>query len=242
MNGEVIVRTLFSRMLFIVIILIFAIPIICFMCVPDRYRYSHAWVFTPVYWFYSAILKCTLVPITYSGLEHIPDEPVIFAANHQSSLDIPLVGVLSKNKPHVWLAKHELMNSFFMRFVVPLLAVLVDASSVSQAMRSLRKIISIALESSCNIMIFPEGGRFVDGNIHDFFGGFTLLAKKIGRPVVPVCIRGVNRVYPPDSFLVYRHPINVIVGKPFVWQQSETDEDFKKRIHAWFVDQRKDNV
>ncbi len=210
---------------------------IIFMCIPQRWRYSHRFIFLPVHWFYCAVLKCPLVPITYEGLENIPHKPVIFVGNHQSSLDIPLMGVLSKNIPHVWLAKQELMDSVLIRFVIPLISVLVDVTSPRQSMLSLRKIINVVNNHYRNLMIFPEGSRFTDGKIHDFFGGFVMIAKKVGRPVVPVCIIGVNKVYPPDSLLVYWHPIKVVVGKPFELQQNETDDSFKERVHSWFVEQ-----
>jgi len=114
---------------------------------------------------------------------------------------------------------------------------LVDVTSPRQAMISLRKILTMVNNHYRNLMIFPEGARYTDGKIHEFFGGFVMLAKKTGRPIVPVCIRGVNKVYPPDSFLVYWHPITVIVGKPFVFQPDESDEHFKQRVYQWFVDQ-----
>lgn len=237
MNVKTIVHTIISRLLLIIVILIFLVPLIVFTCIPQKWRYSHTLLFVPVHWFYSLILKCSLVPIRYVGIENIPHEAVIFAGNHQSSLDIPLMGVLSKGVPHVWLAKQELMDSILIKFVVPLLAVLVDVTSPRQAMGSLRKILNLVNNHYRNLMIFPEGARYTDGKIHEFFGGFVLLAKKTGRPIVPVCIVGVNKVYPPDSFLVHWHPITVIVGKPFVLEQDETDDAFKQRIHKWFVDQ-----
>ena len=125
-----IARNLFSRFLLIVITIIFLIPIIIFICIPQKYRYKSSLFFYPVHWFYSLILKGSMLPITYKGVENIPkDTSVIFVANHQSTLDIPLLGVLSKYTPHVWLAKAELMDSIFIRWVVPLISVLVDVSS-----------------------------------------------------------------------------------------------------------------
>jgi 1-acyl-sn-glycerol-3-phosphate acyltransferase len=217
---------------------VFFIPIAIFICIPERYRYKYPFVFYPVHWFYVAILKGSLLPITYKGLENIPqDTAVIFAANHQSSLDIPLVGVLSKGVPHVWLAKAELMDSVFIRFIVPLISVLVDVTSPRNAMLSLRKILNIVNNHHRNLIIFPEGARYTDGKIHDFFGGFVILAKKVGRPVVPVCILGIDKAYPPETFWVQWYPITVIVGKPFIYEKDDSDESFKNRVHQWFIDQ-----
>ncbi len=238
MNIGMIARNIFSRFLLIVVAIIFFIPIIIFICIPDRYRYKYPSVFYIVDLFYWAILKCSLLPITYKGKENIPkNEAVIFAANHQSSLDIPLVGVLSRGVPHVWLAKTEAVEGVFVRFLVPLLSVLVDVSSPRKAMLSLRKILTIINNHHRNLMIFPEGTRYIDGKIHEFFSGFAVIAKKTGRPVVPVYIKGINRAYPPDTFWVNWYPITVMVGKPFVYKEDDTDETFKQRIYGWFVEQ-----
>lgn len=242
MNIGMVVRNLFSRFLLIIITIVFLIPIAIFICIPERYRYKYPILFYPIHWFYVAILKGSLLPITYKGLENVPkDKPVIFAANHQSSLDIPLIGVLSKGVPHVWLAKSELMDSIFIKFIVPLISVLVDVTSPRNSMLSLRRILNVVNNHHRNLIIFPEGARYTDGKIHDFFGGFVVLAKKIGRPVVPVCILGINKAYPPETFWVQWYPITVIVGKPFVYEENDTDESFKNRVYQWFVDQMEQN-
>jgi 1-acyl-sn-glycerol-3-phosphate acyltransferase len=238
MNIGMVVRNLFSRFLLIITTIFFLIPIAIFICIPERYRYKYPVLFYPIHWFYVAILKGSMLPIAYKGLENIPqDKAVIFAANHQSTLDIPLVGVLSKGVPHVWLAKAELMDSFFIRWIVPLISVLVDVSSPRNAMLSLRKILNIVNNHHRNLIIFPEGARYTDGKIHDFFGGFAVIAKKTGRPVVPVCILGIDKAYPPETFWVHLYPITVIVGKPFMYEEQDTDETFKNRVYQWFVEQ-----
>ena len=137
----------------------------------------------------------------------------------------------------MWLAKAELMDSVLIRWLVPLLSVLVDVSSPRNAMLSLRKILTIVNNQHRNLMIFPEGTRRIDGKIHDFFGGFAILAKKTGRPVVPVCVVGVNKAYPPETFWLQLYPITVIVGKPFLYEENDTDESFKQRVRGWFIEQ-----
>ena len=242
MKIGLVVRNLFARLLLIIITLIFLIPIIVFICIPEKYRYKYPIFFYPIHWFYVAILKGSMLPITYKGLENIPkDKPVIFAANHQSTLDIPLLGVLSKGVPHVWLAKAELMDSIFIKWIVPLISVLVDVSSPRNSMLSFRRILNVVNNHYRNLMIFPEGTRHSDGKIHEFLGGFVILAKKLDRAIVPVCIVGVDKAYPPETFWVHIYPITVIVGKPFTYEEHDTDESFKHRVHDWFVEQMEQN-
>src|SRR5438552_9654677 len=97
MKIGMIARTLFSRFLLVLLGIIFLIPMVIFMCIPKYKRYHSKIIFWITHWFYVAVLKCSLLPIKFIGVNNIPDdEPVIFASNHQSSLDIPLVGVLTK--------------------------------------------------------------------------------------------------------------------------------------------------
>ena len=190
--------------------------------------------------FYWASLKCALVPIRYHGLKNIPAQPCIIVANHQSSIDIPLIGSALKNKPHIWLSWAELAKAPLLRFIVPRISVLVDMTSPIRGLRTLLQAIDVVKKHSWDLIIFPEGGRYTDGKIRPFFGGFAVIAKKVGRPVVPIKIIGAEKVYPPKTFWAYYHPITVIVGEPMIMQPEETEEAFKDRVYNWFVNVAKE--
>lgn len=229
------IRTLFSRFLLLVLMIIYLIPALFFVFLPEKRRYNSRVLFFLIDLFYRAVIKFSFIPVTIKGRKNIPQESVIFAANHQSSLDVPLLGVLASGKSHIWVAKQELMESPILRWVLPRLAILVDQRSPTKAVRSLNHAIAITKNHDRHLMIFPEGGRYTDGKVHDFYRGFALLARKTGKPVVPVFIKGVNKVYPPDSFIVERHPVTVVVGVPLHIQEEEDDKAFKDRLYAWFV-------
>lgn len=233
-----VLHTLLSKLLLTFVLLLFSPLLIVFLLLPKKWITRNRLFFCIIHAFYWSVIKCSFLPITFKGLENIPKKAAIFAANHQSSLDIPLIGYLLKSHPHVWLAKKELEESFFIRFLLPLLAITVDISSPLTGMRTLISAIKLANgDNGKHIMIFPEGGRFTDAKVHDFFSGFVILAKKTGRAVVPVKIIDAYKVYPPDAFLVQYHPIKVVVGKPFILLPDESDEAFKTRVYEWFVNQ-----
>lgn len=230
-------RTLISRFLLILLSLLYAPFIVCALLLPKEWVLDSRFYFWLAQFFYWAIIKISFVPITFKGLDNIPDEPVIFVANHQSSFDIPLLGYLVGSHPHVWFALKDLLKSPTLRFLLPQFSVLVDMSTPMTGMRSLLQIIKILTDRSNHCMIFPEGGRYTDGKVHDFYSGFAILAKKLGRPVVPVYMHNVNKVYPPGVFLIHHYPIKVIVGKPFVLEDGENEQAFKDRVYAWFSKQ-----
>lgn len=234
-------RTLLSRFLLLIVMLIYLPFFLIILLLPKERLYKSKIFFLLCDLFYRSILLFSFLPIKIVGKENLPHGPAVFAANHQSSLDIPLIGILTKRHPHVWLAKTELMDSPILRFVLPRVAVLIDMSTPQKGMRSLINALNmINHEKNNHAMIFPEGGRYTDGKIHDFFAGFVILAKKTGRPVVPVRIFGLDKAYPPDSFIVNRVPITMKIGKPFVYQENDTDQTFKDRVYKWFVEQTED--
>lgn len=237
MKMSVVLYTLLARFLLVIIFTLLAIPIVIISCIPEKVRWSSPAVFYCINLFYWSILKCSFLSITYTGQENLPNQPAIFVANHQSSLDIPLLGVLARGYPHIWLARSELTESLLLRYVLPIFTVVADVTSTRAAMVSLRRILSLLIDHNRHLMIFPEGSRFDDGAIHPFFNGFTTIAKKTGRPIIPVYIRGINKVYPRGSFLIHWYPVQVIIGPPLVLQEGEPHELFKERVHEWFVNQ-----
>lgn len=239
---RMVVHTLISRLLLFFLMGIFFVPAAIFFMLPRKIRYESKLFFWCADLFYRASLKILFLPIRYIGIENVPDYPVIFAANHQSSLDIPLIGTLARGKAHVWLALADLMSSPILSFVLPRVSVLVDTKTSWKAVKSLLQIMDLVKEHNAHIMIFPEGGRFVDGKVHDFFGGFAILARRTNRPVIPVCISGVREAYPPSAFLIRRQQITVTIGSPFVIRENEDDESFKNRVHNWFIDQAKEQI
>lgn len=230
------IRTIISYILIVLLVAIITIPCLIFISLPARWRYDNKLYFWLSHFFYKASLFFTFLPIEFIGKENLPKEPAIIASNHQSALDIPLVGALLNGYPHIWMA-WAYLKKYWMGIVLRRMAILIDLSSPLKSMKSLVKAIKMLNGKKRHVIIFPEGGRYIDGNkIHDFFAGFVIIAKKTGRPVVPVLILNAYKVYPPGSFLIHRHPVKVIVGKPFYYQEGEADKEFKDRVRKWFVD------
>ena len=72
-------------------------------------------------------------------------------------------------------------------------------------------------------------------------GGFSVIAKKTKSPVVPVLIKNAYKAYPPGSFYLRYVPITVIVGKPFMIEQDESDDAFTQRVRSWFLQHNKES-
>jgi len=234
----VLLRTLLSRLLLLIIMAVYLVPTAIFLAIPIQRRYQSKLYNWFMYIFYWLLLKASFLSIIVRGRENMLHEPAIIVANHQSSLDIPLVGSLLHGFPHIWLATSDLMTSPILRFILPRVAVLIDMTSPQKGMRSLVNAINMVDDKPVHTVIFPEGGRYDDGEIHDFYGGFVIIAKKTGRPVVPIRIFNANKVYPKGAFLVQRYPITLVVGPALKQREDESDEAFKERVRAWFLEQK----
>ncbi|MEX0940442.1 MAG: lysophospholipid acyltransferase family protein [Candidatus Babeliales bacterium] len=227
-------RSLVGYMIVGIVFLICSIPCFIIACLPAKWRYDNKVYYWFLNIFYKGIVWATFLPITIEGKENIPDKAAIIVANHQSSLDIPLLGSLVNSYPHIWLFLARFAKIPFFGFIVRRMNVVVDHSGLRRLISSLDTAFKIIQKHKSHVMIFPEGGRYIDNKIHKFLHGFAILAKKTGRPVVPVFMFGVNKVYPPGSFFVRPHPIHIIVGRSFTFEPDEQEDDFVERVYNWF--------
>jgi 1-acyl-sn-glycerol-3-phosphate acyltransferase len=230
------IRTIISYILLISIAPFFIIPALIIASLPARYRQDNRLFFLLVYWFFKVVVFLTFNPVQIIGKKNIPhNSPAIFVANHQSALDIPVVGMLTQGYPHVWLVLEYYVNTPILGFFIRRMFVPVNRASKTKAASSLMQLLRLLKERKRDLIIFPEGGRFTDGKIYPFFKGFAVIAQQTGLPVIPVYMPNNGKIYPPYSFLIYSYPIKVIVGEPFYYTEEDTDQTFTEKVRAWFL-------
>lgn len=212
-------------------------PAIFILLLPEKYRYNNRVLFFLLYLLYKIALKVSFLPKSIKGLDNIlKTGPVIFVANHQSSIDIPIVGYLTNGKPHIWLVLSYYENRGILGFFIRRLFVPIDNTNKFKSAKSLVNLLSQAKKYPADIIIFPEAGRFTDGKIHKFYDGFALVAQKTGYPVIPVYMENNGKIYPPHNFLINNYTIKVIIGNPFVYNNSiDTLQSFTESVFQWFV-------
>lgn len=232
-----ILRTLSYGVAIVIAIIVAAVPVVIFASLPESWRKKMPFFYklqNLLYWF---LIKSWFVPLTIENGHDLPDKPVIFAANHASSIDIPLLGIAAKGTPHIWLAWSALVKYPLLGYLIKRMAVLVDTSSPRRAVRALHDAVERIKGTNSSIMIFPEGARFDDGKIHDFFRGFAILSRETNRPVVPIYIENAAKVCAPRTIWINYAPLRLVVGPEFSYQEGESDREFLDRVHAWFVAQ-----
>jgi 1-acyl-sn-glycerol-3-phosphate acyltransferase len=160
---------------------------------------------------------CVLVPagirVHVTGRENVPsDRPVIFACNHISQCDIP---VLYRALPveFRFVVKKELFRIPYLGMAMKASGYIpVNRSGGKAALRSLNEAAK-RIRSGASIVIFPEGTRSVDGSLGPFKSGAFLLALKSGCPVIPVAISGTQKILPKGSLHARSGDVFVSIGK-----------------------------
>ncbi|HEX3793354.1 MAG TPA: lysophospholipid acyltransferase family protein [Acidimicrobiales bacterium] len=195
-----------------------------------------------------------LAPATVRGLEHLGhvDGPVIFAANHASHIDTPLLlTTLPVEVRHKTVVAGASDYFFDRTWKSVLWSFAVAAIPIERHKINRRSGDAAAelIEDGWNLVIFPEGGRSPDGWTHSFTGGAAYLARRTGRPVVPVYLHGTRHVLPKTADAgtrapggsgtesrqggrLRRSPISVLFGAPLTPDEGENTHRFSDRVEA----------
>lgn len=183
--------------------------------------------------FFILPLARLLAWIKVEGLENLRgiEGPVIFASNHQSHFDVPsILWAL----PQTWRERvaPAMAKEFFQAHFHPagyswgkrftnglnyfLAALVFNAFPLPQresgARDALRYAGELTSDGNC-ILIFPEGKRTVDGDVLPFQPGVGMLAARLGVPVIPVRLEGLDQILHKTARMVTPGRAKVKFGK-----------------------------
>jgi long-chain acyl-CoA synthetase len=172
--------------------------------------------------------------VTVTGLEHLKDvdSPVIFAANHQSHFDTPVIydalpprwryrvaTAMAKQFfdahffPERFTRKQWFTNSlnyYLAAFFFNAFPLTQGGSGTRQTLRYMGDIV----EDGFSILIYPEGRRTEEGEIGQFQPGVGMIASRLGVPVIPVRLRGLDKILERHSRWPTAGPAQVAFGTP----------------------------
>ncbi|MEA1882346.1 MAG: lysophospholipid acyltransferase family protein [Candidatus Marinimicrobia bacterium] len=159
------------------------------------------------------------------GLSRLdPKGHFVFAANHESALDIPLV--FAGLPFHVVsIAKIEL--KWMPIFGWAMMAgghFFVDRRKHKKALNSLEKAKSSMTKNPRSIIIFPEGTRSLDGEIKPFKKGGLILALRMGVPVVPIALCGTGNAMKKKGLTLKNQTLELRIGEPIQTRNINFDE------------------
>jgi 1-acyl-sn-glycerol-3-phosphate acyltransferase len=169
-----------------------------------------------------------------TGQEDIPqDGPFIIVANHSSLLDPVILGVSIKLKV-IFVAAAYLFKIGWLGYMLRKFnSIPVQRENDIKAIkRSL-----IILQQGGILGIFPEGG--VDRQKDDLpiKAGAAYLATKVGVPIVPIKIKGADKVLPRGAkFIRSLNKIEVKIKKPiYCSRQTHKNKEIIKRVVESYI-------
>jgi long-chain acyl-CoA synthetase len=185
------------------------------------------------------------------GREHLNalDGPAIFAANHQSHMDGPMImaalppkwryrlaPAMAKEffKPHFFPEQYSRRAWFTNSLNYYLSALFFNAFPLPQreaGARQTLRYIGEVLEDGYSVLIFPEGKRTDTGEIDKFRPGIGMIASRLNVPVVPVRIDGLDKVLHPSWKMARPGRIRIAFGQP-LHLVGEDYEALAKRVES----------
>jgi long-chain acyl-CoA synthetase len=171
-----------------------------------------------------------------SGREHLAGlrGPAVFASNHQSHFDVPVILAALPGRLRARVAP-AMAKEFFKAHFFPagyswrerlgnsinyyLAAFFFNAFPLPQREAGTRQTLRYMGEltdAGWSVLIFPEGMRSQTGDIKPFRGGIGMIGAKLGVPIVPVRLDGVDHVLGPGARFARPSRVRVAFGKPIM--------------------------
>jgi 1-acyl-sn-glycerol-3-phosphate acyltransferase len=157
--------------------------------------------------------------IRFYGYENIPPTgPVIIAPNHISYYDPIIVGT-GVIRDAEYMAWGKLFSIPVLRRIIrffgafPVEIAKIDKSAYIDAVKT--------LNNGKALIMFPEGGRSIDGKIKPFRLGLARIAFKTNARIIPVTIVGAYEAWPKHRLLPLPKKISVYYHKPITIDKHE---------------------
>ncbi len=176
--------------------------------------------------YYKIFIYFVVIPVSklmynlkIEGRENVPENSnVIFAGNHVSYLDPPLIAV-AVNKYIAYMAKQELFKdeNKILRFLVHSLG----AFAVNREKPELAtfKSVKAVFNTPWSLGIFPQGKIVKEPVIEHVTKGFILFSKKFNADVVPVAVCGFDGY----AKKIGEKNITVKIGTPISYTMNEDE-------------------
>ena len=142
--------------------------------------------------------------------ENIKDGAGIIVGNHQSYLDGFMVNNVFTTKEmndNYYIATALHFKSKTMKYLANHgNIILVDANrNLKNTLQAAAKV----LKNNKKLIIFPEGARTRDGQLHEFKKTFAILAKELNIPIYPFVLKGAYEAFPYNKKFPKRNNVSV---------------------------------
>ncbi len=194
-------------------------------------KYPPPFVIDAVRYFVHGISKI-LWRIEYHDRENIPKNlksGLLIVANHQTYFD-PFWICAPMRRKFRFMAWDKAFDWFFVGWLIRYLGSFPVDTKRGTTKSVLRESFT-ALKEGATLVMFPEGAReFPDGKLLEFKTGALRIAMEAGVPVLPVTVRGGNRVW--SQTMKYPHfpKVEIFYHPLFEVPKPAADEDLHEHL------------
>ncbi|NLE64765.1 MAG: 1-acyl-sn-glycerol-3-phosphate acyltransferase [Elusimicrobia bacterium] len=179
------------------------------------------------YWFVTflaALASFLFYPCRITGRENVPKKGgLILASNHESNIDPILLPVASPRQMR-FMAKEELFRNPFLGWAIrtgggfPIQRGRADRGALQEFLKQ--------IDLGYPVLIFPQGTRGGENPQ----SGVGFLAANSGVPVVPVRIRGTDKVLPKGAKVPRRISVTVTFGRPLTFSKDKPYDEIAREV------------
>lgn len=175
---------------------------------------------------------------TIEGLDRLEamTGPAIFAPNHASHIDTPLLLTALPERIRHRTAIAAAADTFFdKQWKAAISAFGIGAIPIERIRVSPQstRLGAELIKDGWNLVIFPEGGRSPDGWGRAHRAGAAYLAQRTGAPIVPVHMHGTRRIQKKGGKGIRPSSTRVSFGRPLRPDEGEDTRAFAARVeHA----------
>lgn len=160
------------------------------------------------------IMKTIFSPVKVIGLDKIDTSRThVYAVNHASALDIPVLYVYLPFQFRIAFKKELLSYPIVGWHLKRSGQICIDQQNPAASIGSIRSALK-GLKAGMPLVIYPEGGRTPDGQIKPFLPGAFFLAIKAQVDIVPIALVGTFELLPMNTYHIKSRPLEMRVGDP----------------------------
>jgi len=158
-------------------------------------------------------LALTRIPVTVTGLEHIPRGNAVILFNHTSYMDAIVIASVLPGEP-AFVAKKEFADQAFAgSFMRRLGVAFVERFDAAASLADADAMTGMARQGRL-FVFFPEGTFTRRAGLLGFYMGAFKVAAEAGLPIIPGTLRGVRTLLRGDQWFPRRTPISVVIEAP----------------------------
>lgn len=192
-----IIRSALFNLCFMLLTPLFSLLVILFR----PFGFSASWIWAKVWSNTTFILLRILcgIRIVIEGREHMPDEPCVVIAKHQSAAETIAMPILVP--PYTWILKRELFYIPFFGWALAVMGTIgIRRGSPREAIKQVIQDGTARLNAKQWVVIFPEGTRTAVGETGNYQPGGVILAQKARAGILPMA-HNAGALWPKHGFI-----------------------------------------